>query len=149
MELKDWLMTLIPVFCNGVVVFLLQKLFERKQTKKLILHEYYSVLRSKVDDGLELHAKATRMANEDNDDNATDINLTIQEFFSSCLDTYYYYVQNQIVFSAIKHEFDELSHLLLQLSKGVNAHSLSPIEISSQVNSIRDTLQEIKKKSMR
>lgn len=149
MELKDWLTILLPVFCNGVVVFLLQKLFERKQTKKLILHEYDSVLRSKIDDGLGLHAKATRMANESGTDNATDINSTIQEFFSSCLDIYYYYVQNKIVFSSSEKEFEALSHLLMQLSKGVNAHTLSPIEISCQVNSIRDVLQEIKKKSIR
>lgn len=149
MELKDWVTLLIPIFCNGVVVFFLQKLFEKKQAKNLIKHEYYSELRHRIDIGLEFHAKATRLANEANPDNDAIITLTIQNFFDSCLDIYYYYVQNIVVFSSVKKECDKLSSLLMDLSKGVNEQNLTPIQISNKINVIRDILQDIKRISMR
>ena len=147
MELKDWVTLLIPIFCNGIVVFFLQKLFEKKQAKNLILHEYYSELRRRIDVGLELHAKATRLANEANPNNDAIINSTIGIFFNSCLDVYYYYVQNMVVFSSVKKECEKLSGLLMELSKGVNAKP--PIQISKEINAIRDTLQDIKRISIR
>lgn len=148
METKDWLMLLIPVICNGVVVFLLQKFFERNQIKQLIKHEYYSELRCKIDVGLELHAKATRIANEGDLNKDEIINKTIQEFFDSCLNVYYYYVQNQIIFSAVEKDCKKLADLIMDLSMGVNEHSFTSIQISNKINSIRDILQEIKKTSM-
>ena len=116
MEVKDWVTLLIPVFCNGVVVFFLQKLFEKKQSDNLIKYEYYSELRRRIDNGLEFHAKATRLANERNPNNDSDINLTIRNFFDSCLDVYYYYVQNIVVLSSMKKECEKLSTLLMELS---------------------------------
>lgn len=149
MEGKDWVTLLIPIFCNGVVVFFLQKLFEKKQSDNLIKYEYYSELRRRIDIGLEFHAKATRLANERNPNNDSDINLTIRNFFDSCLDVYYYYVQNIVVLSSMKKECEKLSTLLMELSEIVNEKNQKPNRISHKINEIRDTLQDIKRISMR
>lgn len=148
MESKDWLTLLIPVFCNGVVVFFLQKLFEKRQREKSIQHEYYSVLRSRVDSALELHAKATRLANERKPSNDDAIAMIITQFFDSCLDVYYYYIQNKLVFISFEKKCEELANLLVQLSEIVNSSARLDNQASEKINTIRDCLQEIKQISM-
>ena len=98
MGTKDWILLLVPIFCNGVIIFILQKIFEKKQITRTIKFEYASLLRQKIDLSLELHAKATRLANEGNNENDNIINETIRQYVNSVLDVYYYYVQNKIVF---------------------------------------------------
>ena len=60
METKDWILLLVPIFCNGVIIFILQKIFEKRQITRTIKLEYASFLRQKIDLCLELHAKATQ-----------------------------------------------------------------------------------------
>lgn len=31
MNTKDWILLLIPILCNGVVVFVLQRIFEKRR----------------------------------------------------------------------------------------------------------------------
>lgn len=66
MEVKDWLLLFVPVLCNGLLIFVLQKKFEKKQIAKNIKNEYLSVLRINIDKSLETYAMATRLSNEKN-----------------------------------------------------------------------------------
>lgn len=149
MELKDWILLLVPIFCNGVVVFALQKIYERKQAKRLIQNEYYSGLRARIDLALELHAKATRLTNEGNIGNDELIYSVIQKFIDSCLDVYYYYVQNKIIFISVERDVEKIAVLIMQLSEAQRQHDLSTTKMSNVLNELRDILQLMKKKSMR
>lgn len=42
MSTKDWILLLVPILFNGVVVFLLQKIFERKQLSLTEKYKYVS-----------------------------------------------------------------------------------------------------------
>lgn len=77
MELKDWVLLLVPIFSDGIIIFILQKIFEKRQITRTIKFEYASILRQKVDLSLELHAKAIRLCNEGNEENGTIVNETI------------------------------------------------------------------------
>ncbi len=33
MGTKDWILLLVPIFCNGVIIFILQKIFEKKRLR--------------------------------------------------------------------------------------------------------------------
>lgn len=145
MVFKDWLLLLVPIFFNGVIVLVLQKLFEKKQIIRMRKMEYISMLMKKIDVPLELHAKATRLANERDPDNNEEINNTIRQFFDTNLDLYYYYIQNKNIFESLEDSFENLSSLIVKLSQTVNNHfEDKERRISSSINSIRDILLKIK-----
>lgn len=147
MGTKDWILLLVPIFCNGVIIFVLQKIFEKKQITRTIKFEYASLLRQKIDLSLELHAKATRLANEGNNKNDNMINETIQQYVNSVLDVYYYYVQNKIVFKlkSFEKHMEQMGVLVLELTKCSHQKEINLVEFSSIFNKIRDELMVLKK----
>lgn len=145
MGTKDWILLLVPILCNGVIIFILQKIFEKKQITRTIKFEYASLLRQKIDLSLELHAKATRLANEGNNENDNIINETIQQYVNSTLDVYYYYVQNKIVFKSFEKHMEQVAVLVLDITKCSHQKEVNLVEFSSIFNKIRDELMILKK----
>ena len=146
MSFKDWILLLVPIFCNGVFVFSLQKMHEKKQLINSIKYEYASILREKIDISLKLHAKATRLANEDNNGNDGLIAKTIQEYVDSVLDVYYYDVQNKIIFNSLDSKFELLSAYIMELTDCSHKTKVDLVQFSSIFNKIRDELMDIKNK---
>lgn len=144
MEAKDWILLLVPIFCNGIIIFILQKIFEKRQITRTIKFEYASLLRQKIDLSLELHARATRLANERNNENGNMLNETIQQYVNSALDVYYYYVQNKIVFKSFDNHMEQVAALVLELTKCSHQKEINLVEFSSVFNKIRDELMALK-----
>lgn len=111
MELKAWMLFLMLIFSDGIIIFILQKIFEKREIIRTIKFEYVSILKQKVDLSLELHAKAIRLCNEGNE--------TIQQYVNSTSDVYYYYVQNKIMFEALNSNMEHIAVLILELAKAV------------------------------
>lgn len=148
MDLKDWILLLVPIFCNGLIIFILQKVFEKRQLTKSIKFEYAKKLREKVDLALELHAKATRLLNVKNN-NEQLINLTIQQYVDASLDVHYFYIQNKITFKSLDANIDNLSELILNLTRLSNEEVINLTEFSNTFNNIRDELMIIKQKCIK
>lgn len=144
MSTKDWILLLIPVLCNGLIIFALQKIFEKRQITRTIKFEYASILRQKIDTSLELHAKATRLANEENNENDYLINDTIQKYVNSTLDIYYYYIQNKMVFKSFERHMERVAALVLELTKCSQQEEINLEKFSSVFNQIRDELMILK-----
>lgn len=140
MDKKDWILLLVPIFCNGVIIFILQKIFEKRQITKTIKFEYTSIFRQKIDLALELHAKATREASE-----RKDVNETIQQYVNSVLDIYYYYVQNKVIFNSFDKRMEQIASLVLDLIKCSQQKDVERLEFSKVFNKIRDELMILKK----
>lgn len=149
MELKDWILLLVPIFCNGIIIFILQKIFEKRQITRTIKFEYASLLRQKIDLSLELHAKATRLSNENNEENATMVNETIQQYVNSALDVYYYYVQNKIVFEYFDSHMEHIAALIMELTKCSHQKEINLMEFCAIFNKIRDELMVLKKECIK
>lgn len=148
MTLKDWILLIVPICFNGVVVFALQRIFEKRQFERTIKYEYFLMLRKKIDTSLELHAKATRLSNQGTPDNEAIINKTIQEYVDSCLDVYYFYIQNKILFGSFDPHMENLATLIKQLvdtSHHLESNSVN-VKFSMIFNDIRDELMIMKKK---
>lgn len=145
MEVKDWILLLVPIFCNGIIIFILQKIFEKRQISRTIKFEYGSLLRKKIDLSLELHAKATRLANEGNKGNETIINEILQQYVNSILDVYYYYVPNKVVFEAFNNNMENIAALISELIKYSKQEKINIVAYSNIFNKIRDELMAIKK----
>lgn len=145
MEVKDWILLLVPIFCNGIIIFILQKIFEKRQISRTIKFEYGSLLRKKIDLALELHAKVTRLANEGSKGNETIINESLEQYFNSILDVYYYYVPNKVVFEAFNNNMKNIETLVSEFIKYSKQEEINIVEYSNFYNKIRDELMEIKK----
>jgi len=149
MELKDWVLLLVPIISDGIIIFILQKIFEKRQITRTIKFEYASILRQKVDLSLELHAKAIRLCNEGNEENGTIVNETIQQYVNSTLDVYYYYVQNKIVFEALNSNMEHIATLVMELTKYGHQKEINLAEVSMIFNKIRDELMVLKKECIK
>ena len=100
---------------------------------------------------MELHAKATRLSNQGTPDNEAIINKTIQEYIDSCLDVYYFYIQNKILFGSFDSHMENLATLIKQLVD--TSHHLESnsdnLKFSMIFNDIRDELMIMKKKCIK
>ncbi len=143
MQYKDWILLLVPILCNGIVIFILQKIFEKRQIVRTIKSEYMSNLRKKIDVSLELHANATRLANN-TDSNQTEINDTISKYVESCLDVYYYYIQNKPLLKKLDNKMEELAKSIKELTDCSHEKNFNNILFSILVNKIRNILLKLK-----
>ena len=103
MSTKDWILLLVPILCNGVVVFLLQKTFERRQLALTEKYKYVLVMQQKVDNALALFIKTIQTSGNDSVQTSW-----LNQFISSYCEVYYYYQQNQTLFKSLKNHMDEL-----------------------------------------
>ncbi len=97
MSAKDWIILLVPILCNGVIIFILQKIFERKQLITSEKYEYVFIMLKKVDEALSLFIKATQSTGDD-----IVQNNYLNKFINSYCDIFYYYQQNQKLFKVLK-----------------------------------------------
>lgn len=98
---------------------------------------------------LELHTKATRLSNENNEKNATIVNETIQQFINSTLDVYCYYVQNKTVFKYFDSHMEHIAVLIMELTKCSNQDEINLMEFCILINKIRDELMVLKKECIK
>lgn len=145
MSLKDWVLLLVPILCNGVTIFVLQRMFEKKQIIMTIKMEYASVLRKKIDIALEDHAIATQLTNEGNHENDTKIIASIRKYINDSKDVYYYYIQNKDTFQHFERNMSELTNLLTKLAECGNQKNIDNEKFSVLFNMIRDVLMKMKK----
>ena len=142
---KDWILLFVPIFCNGVILFVLQKIFEKRQSIMLIKKEYASELRKKIDIALQDHAFAVRLNNEVNPENDEKVQKALLSFFNDSLDVYYYYAQNNVLFKSLETNMNKLSELL----KNISGPQKIDDKFCSVLNSIRDILMDMKNKCIK
>lgn len=108
-------------------------------------NKYASILLRKIDSTLALHATATRLNNEVDCDEEN-LRGILQKYIDSCLDVYYYYNQNTIIFKSISVHIENVASLLQNLSDHI--HQLSgndtSLDISQTFNRIHDELMLVK-----
>lgn len=138
MEVKDWILLFVPILCNGLLIFILQKIFEKKQITRSIKNEYLSVLRLKIDKALETYATAIRLSNEKN----LDIEI-VNLYISNAQDVYYYYIQNKNIFKFLCDNMDYIAKLLGELSHD------DPIKYNRNLNEVYDSLLKLKEQCIK
>ena len=102
MTQKDWILLLVPILCNGVVVFILQKIFEKRQLAISAKQKYVLVLQEKIDIALALFMNVIQATNDD----LTQITY-LNQFAKSFTVIHYYYQQNISIFKAIRKDMDK------------------------------------------
>lgn len=102
MTQKDWILLVVPILCNGIVVFILQKIFEKRQLAITAKRKYVSLLQEKTDAALSLFIKVIQTSGKDMEQ----FNY-LNQFVQSFADIHYYYQQNTVIFSAIDKEMNK------------------------------------------
>lgn len=153
MTTKDWILLFVPLIANllfdGVLIFILNKIFENKQRIHSIKIEYAASLRQKIDTALMLHAQATRLANEGNPNNDVEIDKCLRDFVSACLDTYYYYVQNKSILQKLDSLMEKLASNILSAVQETHKAVIDSYNFSALINQCRDNLIELKELSIK
>lgn len=103
MSTKDWILLIVPILCNGVVVFILQKTFERKQLAMSEKYKYVSVIQQKVDNALALFMKVLQTTGDD----LVQVSW-LNKFINGYCDVFYYYQQNKELLKSLQNYMDEL-----------------------------------------
>lgn len=142
MSTKDWILLLFPILCNGVVVFLLQKSFERRQLAITEKYKYVSILQHKTDNALALFVKVLQATGNDS------IQIDhLNQFIHSYCDILFFYQQNQILFKPLKQYMDEIMkiHNKLQNHHEKCSHEIlnGNIDYESSFHRIYELLQTI------
>lgn len=52
MEAKDWILLFVPIICDGIIFFFIQKAFEKRQISVMEKYKYIAILQQKVDNAL-------------------------------------------------------------------------------------------------
>lgn len=144
MSTKDWILLLVPILCNGIVVFLLQKAFEKRQLALTEKYKYVSIMQQKVDNSLSLFMKVLQTS----DDDLVQINW-LNQFIASYCDVFYYYQQNKLIFKSLDNHMNKLIKKHEQIksiqSKGDNDKNIpnTGILMESLFREIYELLQEI------
>ncbi len=153
MVIKDWILLVVPILFNGIVVLVLQKIFEKKQFIRSMKMQYVSEMIRRIDISLEAHSKATRLSNEKNPNNEKAINESVWLFINNGFDIYYYNVANKNIFSSQSSRFERLGNQLVEIcninnndinNNDINNNDIKHYSISILINSCRDTLIDIK-----
>ena len=97
---KDWIILLVPILFNGVFIFILQKVFERKQDIKTIKKRYLFKFLNAIDDCLIIGLSIYRLQREEERDDAKQMKLLF-EYKNRLLNLYYnYYQPNHTIFKS-------------------------------------------------
>ncbi|MCM1172848.1 MAG: hypothetical protein NC393_12090 [Clostridium sp.] len=146
MSINDWIQMLVPVLSNSVIVFLLQKVFEKRQLVSIEKYKYVSLIQRKVDYTLDLFVKTLQTT----DDDLTQISW-LNRFISSYCDVYYYYQQNQTLFKHLENYMEELIKTHKEIQKDQlaiqnNKHTPEVVRhMESLFRKIYDLLQSIQR----
>lgn len=103
MNTKDWILLIVPILFNGVIIFILQKIFERKQLAISEKYRYVSVMLRKVDDALALFMKMIQTTDDE-------LVSWLKKFINSYSNVFYYYQQNKELFKSLESYMDELAN---------------------------------------
>jgi hypothetical protein len=129
MSTKDWLLLIVPIVCNGVVLFVLQRLFEKRQLAIIEKYKYVSIMQQKVDNALSLFTKVLQ-----NTGNDSEQIYSINQFVNSYCDVFYYYQQNMNLLKPLEKYMNELVKAHEQLEQIMkNNDGISNPEISFEI----------------
>ena len=116
MTQKDWLLLIIPILCNGVVVFLLQQLFEKRQLVIAGKQEYVSLFQKKVDATIESILDVSLLATNEQP-------ISLEKFCASYVDLFQYYQLNTELFKRIKKEMNQTLEIYQKIKEAQDIYN--------------------------
>ena len=148
MVLKDWILLIVPILCNGVIVFILEKIFEKRQTVHAIKLDYANNLRQKIDTALYLHTKALQLNQSVNSDIRA-VSKILSEFIDASADVFYYYGQDKSVFNCLESIMEKLATDIQNAVDYIRGSNIIESEYFSLIQNIRNTLLQAKEKCIK
>lgn len=111
MEAKDWILLFVPIICDGIIFFFIQKAFEKRQISVMEKYKYIAILQQKVDNALGLFSKILKSAG-----NGQEMLQSIQNFVNGYRDVFYYYQQNNQLLKVYAEKFEKIKKINEELA---------------------------------
>lgn len=144
MEVKDWILLIIPIIFNGVIVLIIQIIFENKKLKREVKFPYYQNLSKLLK---EVNATFIQ-ENIDVQIKKRDVNETIIFLENSIVEIIKYYDSNQLYLSKIRPEYQLLLHSwdsFINAAKMVSnpLTEIDKMELGVKVQDIKNNLNKL------
>ena len=144
MEAKDWILLIIPIIFNGVIVLIIQIIFENKKLKREVKFPYYQNLSKLLK---EVNATFIQ-ENIDVQTKKRDVNETIIFLENSIVEIIKYYDSNQLYLSKIRPEYQLLLHSwgsFINATKMVSnpLTEIDKMELGVKVQDIKNNLDKL------
>ena len=141
MEIKDWLILLIPILFNGSVIFILQKRFEKRHFRNEIKREHIRNLLDKVNKSLELFLDLSSDLNilQSNKKHVEKFNKKYTQVCESNAEVYRYLDSNESTFKFLTNSMEVFKESAKEMANGNKV-------ASTLFEKIEATLKEIKVK---
>lgn len=110
MEIKDWILLLVPILCNGIIIFAFQKNFEKRQMIMMEKNKYVSVLQQKVDEALSMYAEMLQAPK-----NGAEIIQYTNEFINGYSKVFFYYQQNKMLLKPFSQNIEKINEIHEQI----------------------------------
>ena len=139
---RDWILLFIPIFFNGVLIFALQKRFEKRQFGNSIKRNHILGLLAKVDKSILLMSGIKLYLHNSSQDSQFNANFAakITNLHEQNVDTYFWIEQNENTFRFLEKETAYLKELINWFA----ANRGNRINTSSKLEELYETLQKIK-----
>lgn len=148
MELKDWIVLIVPIFLNGVIVFALEKIFEKRQNVHAIKFEYAAEVRQIIDKALSLHAKALKLNQSVNSD-IKEVSKILSDFIDASADVYYIFNENRTVLVSLNSIMEKLVADIQSAVDYIHSSNINENKYYSLMQNIHDTLLAAKEQCVK
>ncbi len=142
MQTKDWIVLLVPILCDGIIIFILQKISEKKQISKTIKYGYANILRQKVDTALDAYSKLLQLTNYGESDEII-LKKAIQYYIDKVMDAHYYYEQNEQIFMSFRKNIDKIIITILKINDLLHKEKLDNKGLCTSLDAIKNELSNI------
>ncbi|MCL2873840.1 MAG: hypothetical protein FWE29_02800 [Defluviitaleaceae bacterium] len=141
---RDWIFLLIPIFLNGVLIFALQKRFEKRQFSNAIKHNHILELLRRIDEALSVMYDIRIYSHNRTEDPSYVDNFVekINTLHNKNIDIYFWMEQNENTFRFVKKETADLKEHIDWFFD--NKQGMKEADIAIKLEELFKALQEIK-----
>ena len=143
MTLKDWILLLVPILSNGIIVFTLQKIYEKKQLIKDSKRAYVIKFKEQVDTALALQAQIVDMITNAESEDGNSIYQVMQQFIDIIKKMVYFQYQNHALLKPLKEKTQQLANLTNEMTDFIKSKCFDIEEFNRVFSDIKNTLNEL------
>lgn len=113
MDKKDWILLLVPIFCNGIIIFTLEQLFEKRRLIKETKYNYIHELEQKLINTLGAWGAFKRTFS--NSCSIEELKYCLEDVVDHHIDIILYCEQRELLFGHLQNHISRLRKIKIDL----------------------------------
>ena len=141
MTLKDWILLLVPILSNGIIVFALQKIFEKKRLVRDNKRVYITNFKEYVEKALELHMQIAIVFGAESIDYKL-VEQTMTQFIENVQKIAHFQYVNQSLLKPIEEKTQQLVDMTNNMTNYIKQNDYEKLScVYQNIKCILDDLQ--------